>query len=71
MVVVYFAALVLARLSTELMTTFIKPPVIVDIPPILADTFNLCVVTIDLKIMLIPNSIGTVFGTWSRSESVV
>ena len=67
MVVVYFAALMLARLSTELVIIFIKPPVVVDIHLIPADAFNLCMVTIDLQLMLIPNSIGTAFGAWSHS----
>ena len=64
---VYLTALVLARLSTELVITFVKPPVVVDFPLTPVGTFNLCTVTIDLRFMLIPNSIGTAFGTWSHS----
>ena len=62
-IAVYLATLALARLTTELVITFVKPPVVVDFPPIPVDAFNLCTVTVDLQLMLIPNSIGTAFGT--------
>ena len=69
---VYFGALVLARLASALATPFVKPPIVPDIPPIPLDIFNFCGVLTDLDPMLIPSSIGTAFGTcWIPSAPSV
>lgn len=64
---VYLGALMLTRAAAPFVTALIKPPKITTLPPIPIDPFNLCEVNIDLQLMLIPNSIGTAFGTYLRS----
>ena len=59
----YFGILVLARVVISLALTLINKPIILDLPPIPIDAFNLCGVIMDLKLMVIPNSIGTLTGT--------
>ena len=59
---VCFGTLVLARLTMELVTTLVESPTVVDAPPIPTDVFNFCTIIIDLRLMLIPNSIGIAFG---------
>ena len=61
---VYFGTLVLTRLTVPLASSFAKSPVFVDLPPVPLDAFNICAVTVDLKLMLIPSSVGAAFGTW-------
>lgn len=62
-IAVYLGTLVLAKLITNFITGFLKPPSVVPIPPIPLDFFNMCTMNVDLHLMVIPNSIGTVFGT--------
>ena len=64
---VYFGSLALTRVAMTLASTFTKPPVIISLPRIPVDAFNLCGIKIDLQFKLVPNSIGTVFGMWLRS----
>lgn len=60
-------ALTLARLTMALVSSLSKPPVIIDLPQLPIDAFNLCGTVVDLKLMLVPSSVGTVFGKWLRS----
>ena len=50
------------RLVVSLAPTLVKHPVVLDLHSIPIDAFNLCGVVTDLKSMVVPNSIGTVFG---------
>lgn len=57
----------LAKVLATVASTIIHPPTVIVLPPIPLDAFNVCAVAVDLRPMLIPCSIGTAFGTWSRS----
>jgi len=59
---VYFGALALARMAVPFVSAIVEPPTITNLPPIPIDFFNLCAVKINLQLMVIPNSIGSVFG---------
>lgn len=58
----YLVTLALARLAVSLATSFVKPAMIVDLPPLPVDAFDLCGVVIHLQFKMVPNSIGTAFG---------
>jgi len=62
----YLGALVLARTAMALASPFVDPPAVVSLPQVPVDAFNLCGVVTDLRFLLVPNSIGTVFGTRLR-----
>ena len=55
--------MVLARLTVGMLSSFLKPPTIAELPQVPIDAFNFCVIDADLQLILAPNSIGTVFGT--------
>jgi hypothetical protein len=62
--VAYFGILALARFSLSLAASFSKPPVVVSLPRNLEiDAFSMCAIVIDLRFKLVPNSVGTAFGT--------
>jgi len=58
---VYFGIMVLARTALALALSFRKPPAVTPLPPLPIDAFSLCAVVVDLRLMLIPSSIGTAF----------
>jgi hypothetical protein len=61
---VYFGILALARFSLSLAASFSKPPVAISLPRIPEiDAFNMCAIVVDLSFKLVPNSVGTAFGT--------
>ena len=62
MLAVYFGTLVLARLAMSLVSSFLKPPAVAELPSIPIDAFKLCVINADLQLMVAPNSIGTLLG---------
>ena len=49
-----------------LVPAFLKPLTFVEFLPVPVDAFNMCTAVMDLKLMLIPSSLGTVFGTSLR-----
>ena len=63
---VYCGTLTLARLSMALATAFFKPPTFIDLPALPIDAFNMCLSVVDLRLMLIPSSLGTAFGASLR-----
>ena len=57
----------LARVVMSIVKAFAKPPTFVELPPVPIDAFNVCgPVVDDLRFMLVPSSLGTVFGTSRR-----
>jgi len=66
--VAYLGTLALARLAVSLVTAFIKPPTIVDLPPLPVDAFDLCGIVVHLRFKMVPNSIGTAFGLCSSQS---
>jgi len=59
--VVYFGTLALARFMIALIVVLIKHPTIVGSLPVPIDAFNQCATVMDLRLMLIPSSLGTAF----------
>jgi len=59
----YFGSMVLARFGVWLASTFSTPPVIVNYAPSPVDALNQCAILSQPKHRLVPNSIGTAFGT--------
>ena len=64
---VYFGTLALARSIISLAPALVQRPVFVDLQSLPINASNVCGITMNLKFMLAPNSIGTVFGAWSCS----
>jgi len=62
----YFGTLTLARLTTTLVTAFLKTPTFIELLPVPIDAFNMCATNVDIRLMLIPSSLGTAFGTSLR-----
>ena len=66
----YFGALTLARLAMALTTAFLKPPTLIELLPeplpVPIDALNACGMVVDLRLMLIPSSLGTTFGVSLR-----
>ena len=60
----YFGIMVLARLTVGMLSSFLKPPTIAELPQVPIDAFNFCVIDAHLQLMLASNSVGTVFGTY-------
>ena len=63
---VYFGILMLARLAMSLTTAVFKPPMFVDLLPVPVDAFNMCLPVVDLRLMVIPSSLGSAFGASPR-----
>ena len=62
----YFGTLALARLVTTIVSAFLEPPTFVELLPVPIDAFNMCATAVDLRLMLVPRSLGTAFGTSTR-----
>ena len=45
-----------------LVASFEKPPMVMDLPSIPIEAFYACGIVPDLHLMMVPSSIGTVFG---------
>ena len=65
--VVYFGILAFARLTTFLVSFFVDPTFVVDLPEVPVDAFNMCAINMNPELTLAPISIGTTFGTWLDS----
>ena len=60
----YFGTLVLTRFTVPLVVSFVKSPAAVDLPMVPIDAFDLCTHAVNLRFMLVPNSVGAAFGMW-------
>ena len=47
-----------------LVVSFVKSPAAVDLPMVPIDAFDLCTHAVNLRFMLVPNSVGAAFGMW-------
>ena len=52
----------LARLAVSLASNLIKPPVVIDTPPIPIDAFKSCEFVVNFQFRKVPHSMGTAFG---------
>ena len=62
--VVYFGVLAFTRFTMFIVSFFVEPTFVVNLPVVPVDAFNMCAFHINPEIMLAPISIGTAFGAW-------
>ena len=63
--VVYFGILAFARFTTFIVSFFVEPTFVVNLPVVPVDS-NMCSIFVIPQLMLAPISIGTAFGMWLR-----